>query len=317
MNASIALNNRQVLVTGAGGFLGAALLPQLLARGHGVRALYRSAVPAGLPAGVEAVQGDLLDPLLCRRLCSGVDAVIHLAGQAHVRSTAAEQRRNTLDSTRQLAQAALAVGLRRFLYISSCKARFPAHSPYAAAKREAEALLLALHASGQLDVVCLRPALVYGPGMRGNLATLLRVLQRPFLPAFPAAALPMGMIGRDDCCRAICAALSCAALSGGVWELHDGQVHTLDSLVRDVRAWLQLPPPRLRLPRFCVQLAAGLGGLAGPLLGPAVGMGTYRALYAEPYVHDAGFGRLTGFQPQDSFRALLPVLMAALKESTA
>lgn len=302
----------RILLTGAGGFIGTALLPQLLAAGHTVRALYHRAVPTQLPGGVDAQQGDLLDAGLCRQLCQGMDLVLHLAGRAHVGGSEADQQRNTLDATRVLADAAVLAGVDRFVFVSSSKARFPAHSPYAAAKRAAEDLLLERHARGELQVLCLRPALVYGPGMRGNLATLLRLLRRPFLPLFPGSTVPLGMIAREDCCRAILCALQTEALAGGVWELHDGEAHTLDSIVHEVRSWLQLPPPRLRLPRFCVQLAAGLAGLSAPLTGSSIGPGTFRALYAEPCEQDERFARLTGFHPQHSFRSQLPALMESI-----
>lgn len=302
----------RILLTGASGFLGSMLLSQLLARGHTVRALYRSTVPAQVPAGVEAVQGDLQDQALCRSLCLGVDAVIHLAAQAHVRSSVQDQRRNTFAATCTLAAAAAAAQVQSFIYASSSKARFPAHSAYAAAKLAAEQHLLALHASGALPVICLRPALVYGAGMRGNLATLLRWLQRPQLPVFPASTQPMGMISREDCCTAIALAVEHPALQGGTWELHDGQHYTLDGLVRSTRAYLQLPPPGLALPRICVQWAAQLASLSAPLTGLALGMGTYRALYQEPYIFDTAFCEHTGYRPQHSFHSQLPTLMESL-----
>lgn len=302
----------RILLTGAGGFLGSRLLPQLLARGHTVRALYRSTLPDPLPAGVEVVQGDLLDQALCHSLCQGIDAVIHLAAQAHVGSSAQEQRRSTFDAACTLGAAAAATQVQNFIYISSSKARFPTHSPYAAAKLAAEQHLLVLHASGALPVVCLRPALVYGPGMRGNLATLLRWLQRPQLPVFPASPQPMGMISREDCCTAIALALEHPALQGGTWELHDGQSYSLDALVHSTRAQLQLPPPRFVLPRFCVQWAARLSSFSAPLTGLALGMGTYRALYQEPYTFDTSFSKHTGYRPQHSFQSQLPTLMESL-----
>ncbi len=301
-----------VLLTGSAGFLGSALLRQLLAAGHTVRALYRSALPATVPAGVEAVQGDLLDEPLCRQLCTGIDTIIHLAGQAHVHSTAQDQQRNTFEATATLARAAVAQKVAGFIYISSSKANYPTHSPYAAAKLAAEEYLLGLHARAGLAVTCLRPALVYGPGMQGNLGTLLRWLRRPHLPLFPVSHTPMGMIAREDCCSAIVAALTCPALQGRVWELHDGQHYTLDALVRSVRQYLGLPPPLLGLPRFCVQWAAWLAGLSAPLTGLALGVGTYRALYAEPHSFDDGFHRVTGFRPQHSFHSQLPALMESI-----
>jgi UDP-glucose 4-epimerase len=302
----------RILLTGANGFIGSALLPLLAAGPHELRALYRSRAPAVLPPGVEAMQGDLLQEGVCERACEGIDVIIHLAAQAHAGSSAAQQQRDTLECTRRLAEAACRAGVQRFLYISSSKAAYPAHSAYAAAKRAAEDLLLDLHASRQLRVVCLRPALVYGPGMRGNLATLLRLLRRRFLPLFPASSMPLGMIALQDCCTAIALALDHPELDGSTWDLHDGQHHALDDLVRQTREYLGLPPPLLRLPRICVQLAARLATVSAPLTGVAFGMGTYYALYKEPCALDERFSRATGFRAQHEFRSQLPALMESL-----
>lgn len=301
----------KILLTGAGGFIGSALLPLLVERGHGVRALYRSSMPV-LQAGVENIQGDLADEILCRQICQGVDAVIHLAGQAHVQCSKGSHIRNTYETTSKLAKSAGEEGVQQFIYISSTKANYPAHSAYAAIKLATETHLLQLHAHGDLKVVCLRPALVYGAGMKGNLATLLRWLQRPRLPVFPGSSTPLGMISREDCCQAIVTALECGMVAGRSWELHDGQDYTLESLVQAVRNYLALPQPLLTVPRACMQVAAWLASVSAPFTGISVGLGTYRAMYAEPYRRDDSFSQHTGFHPQQTFYNQLPALMESI-----
>lgn len=301
----------RILVTGAGGFIGSALLPLLVQRGHAVRALYRSSMPAA-QEGIESMQGDLADAELCRRICQGMDAIIHLAGEAHVQSSREAHIRNTYEATIKLAECASQEGLQLFIYISSSKANYPSHSSYAAIKLATETRLLELHARGEIGVACLRPALVYGAGMKGNLATLLRWLQRPRLPVFPRSSMPLGMISREDCCKAIVAALECGKVAGRSWELHDGQAYTLESLVQAVRNYLALPLPLLTVPRSCMQLAAWLASLVAPLTGAALGLGTYRALYAEPYQRDDSFSELTGCHPQHTFYTQLPGLMESI-----
>src|SRR5690606_21508026 len=99
-----------------------------------------------------------------------VDVVIHLAGIAHVGASEADLRAVNLTATLNLARAARLAGAHRFIFISSSKARYPSHSAYGRLKMEAEAQLLAMHHPASFAVICLRPSLVYGPGMRGNLS---------------------------------------------------------------------------------------------------------------------------------------------------
>src|SRR5690606_483776 len=148
-----------------------------------------------------------------------MDAVVHAAGHAHVNASAEVLRVQNLDATLELAAAAKAQGLRKFVFLSSSKAAYPAHSAYARYKAEAEAGLRRLHVPGEFEVVCLRPALVYGKGVRGNLRSLLRVLARRHLPFFVKSSNPLGMVSVQDLCRAIVAALDAESLPDRVWEL--------------------------------------------------------------------------------------------------
>ncbi|MDY6982054.1 MAG: NAD-dependent epimerase/dehydratase family protein, partial [Pseudomonadota bacterium] len=200
------------------------------------------------------------------------------------------------DATLELAHTARAQGVRRFIFVSSSKARYPAHSLYARLKAEAEDALLNMHAE-DFEVVCIRPALVYGRGMRGNLRSLLRVLSRRVMPVFPESAQPLGMISVEDMARALVLAVEVPAFPRQIWELADGQVYTLDGIVRAVRTELNLPQPSVRLPRQLFRMLAALAGLSGA----SFSLGTYRALFEEPYTYDDAFSRHTGFVAEDSF----------------
>lgn len=307
----------KVLLTGAGGYVGSALLhswlPRLSELDITPRALYRHRAPAAMP-GVEVACGDLRESATCERVCAGQEVVLHLAGQAHVSGKGVDHEQNTLGITLALAEAAAHQGVRHFILVSSSKAQFPRHSAYARAKREAEERLLALHAERRLQVTCLRPALIYGPGMRGNLRTLMQFLQRRWLPAFPGSTAPLGMIGLEDCCRALTLALQTPGLTGACWELNDGQPYCLDLIVQAVRRRAGLAPPWLRLPRFSVKWAAGLSGLLAPISGSSFGMATYRALYEEPYRLDDRFAATTGFQAEQTFQSALPALLKDLQK---
>lgn len=180
-----------VLVTGASGFVGSALTQHLVQRGHRVRAAVRHCAP---PAGIECVQAELSPHTDWTAALEGIDTVVHAAARVHVmRDTARAPleafRSVNVEGTARLAEQAAACGVRRFVFLSSVKVLgestppdraladdSPAHpqDDYARSKLEAEQRLLALAAQTGLEVVVVRPPLVYGPGVKGNFAALVR-----------------------------------------------------------------------------------------------------------------------------------------------
>jgi UDP-glucose 4-epimerase len=176
-----ALHGSPVLVTGAGGFVGSAVVGRLLDLGADVRALAGLATDdlQPLPASVHAEHGDIEDTALLDRLVAGVACVYHLAGPPSVVESFAEPARYLrvhAAGTAALVQRCAAAGVPRIVYVSSAEvygaasgtvseehARAP-RSPYGIAKLAAELLLEAHAAAGGAQVSILRPFSLYGPG---------------------------------------------------------------------------------------------------------------------------------------------------------
>lgn len=179
----------RALVTGATGFIGRALVAELLARGHAVRAAVRR--PEDCLAGAETVVlGDLSAATDWRATLRGIDTVFHLAALVHTRGTRhdeAEWERINVASSVALAIAARDAGACRYVFISSVKVmgetsgarpfvESDAPQPqdaYGRSKLAAEQALTAL--GGDLAITIVRPPLVYGPGVRANFLSLLRL----------------------------------------------------------------------------------------------------------------------------------------------
>jgi nucleoside-diphosphate-sugar epimerase len=180
-----------IALTGATGFIGQHLLHGLPKSGHRVRVLLRR--PAGTPMPVaSAVIGDLARPRNMSAALEGVDAVIHSAGATPAMSGVPEDDYRVLntEATINLARAARRAGATRFLFLSSIRAQCgptantvltEAVEPeptdaYGKSKLAAERGLAEL----DLDWVALRAALVYGPGVKGNMAQLMRLARSPY-----------------------------------------------------------------------------------------------------------------------------------------
>lgn len=197
------------LVTGATGLLGSHIAEQLVARGRRVRALVRATSETAFleSLGVELVRGSLADPAACARAVRGVDTVYHAAAKVGDWGRWSEFQVDCIDATRNLAQAASAVGVRRFLHISSTSAYGHPHDraepidesaamgqnlwvwdPYTRSKVECERLLDEHARSAGLAVTVIRPSWLYGERDRTTVARLVERLRQGKVP----------MIGRGD-----------------------------------------------------------------------------------------------------------------------
>lgn len=266
-----------MLVTGGTGFVGGRLVAIL--RGHGarVRALARpaSVIPAAWE-GVEVAPGDLADAAGLARACAGMDTVFHVAGFAHADAAnnpefAARHWTVNAEGTFNLLDAAVAAGVRRFVFVSSVKAvgepgprcvderwDAPPATPYGQAKRAAEERVLAVGQETGVHAVNVRPALVYGPGMKGNLARLLGALRRGGFPPLPETGNRRSLVHVDDLVQALLLAAAQPAAAGQTYFVTDGQPLSGRELYLILRRALGLSIPRWTLPASVLHGAAGL-----------------------------------------------------------
>lgn len=199
-----------ILVTGATGFVGQSLIGELAVRGHTVIPVVRQS--AGLAR--EVIVSDINAPNDLHATLSGCNAVVHLAARVHVIREAAtdplaEFRRVNVEGTLNLARQAAAANVQRFVYISTikvngesglfCERDTPApQDAYGQSKMEAENGLMAFAQSSGMEIVIIRPPLVYGPGVKGNFASLLYSVRRGIPLPFGAIKNRRSLLALDN-----------------------------------------------------------------------------------------------------------------------
>jgi len=244
-----------IAVTGAAGFVGAALCGELYSRGFAVRSVVRSLHSAEPASGVEQIAVSNLDAATdWSSALGGVDCVIHCAARAHVMheteaDALAAYRSENVDGSQRLAEQAAAAGVRRLVYLSSIKVNgestdglprpFGARNdevnpedPYGVSKWEAEQALWAVAASTCLEVVVVRPPLVYGPSVKGNLARLLKLVRLGVPLPFGAVHNQRSLIGLDNLVDLLIRCVDHPAAAGQTLLVSDGEDISTPDLLR-------------------------------------------------------------------------------------
>jgi nucleoside-diphosphate-sugar epimerase len=232
----------KVLVTGASGFVGQALLTRLELAGHGVSAITRSEI------------GDIDGKADWRPHLADIDAIVHLAARVHVMQDTADAplslyRTVNTEGTIRLAEAAREMKVHRFVFVSSIKvngdrsdrhltAQDPAapQDPYAISKWEAEQALAGM--SSDLDVVTLRPPLVYGPHVKGNFRRLIQIIDKGIPLPLARVCNRRSFINLANLTDAICWGLTCPT---GLYLPSDKDDKSTADLIRAIARALGKP----------------------------------------------------------------------------
>jgi UDP-N-acetyl-alpha-D-quinovosamine dehydrogenase len=272
----------RILVTGASGFVGRAVLDALKGQPqHELRAALRAERDLG--PGVECVRiGDIGADTDWRAALDGREVVIHTAARVHVmRETAvdalAEFRKINVAGSLNLARQAARAGVRRFIFISSVKVNGegrpdgrpyvaddePAPAdPYALSKLEAERGLRELAAGTGMEVVIIRPPLVYGPGVRANFLSMMRCLSRGIPLPLGAVHNRRSLVALDNLVDLVLTCIEHPAAANQVFLVSDEEDLSTSELLQRLGRALGRPARLLPVPVPLLELGARLLGRA-------------------------------------------------------
>ena len=269
----------RILITGITGFVGQSLSVRALKNGFKIRCALRK--PVVLSGNIDlVVVGEINGNTDWSVALSDVDVVIHLAARLHIMREKAENpleefRKVNVAGTEHLARAASAMGVKRFVFVSTVKVSgeytlpgqaFAEKDPprpqdaYAQSKHEAEKGLREIAAQTGMEFVFIRPPLVYGPGVKANFGNLMRAVQGGWPLPLGAVHNQRSLVGLDNLVDFIVTCLSHPQAANQIFLVSDGKDLSTTELVRGMAQAAGVPARLLPVPVWALQAGASLLG---------------------------------------------------------
>lgn len=272
----------KILITGASGFVGQALLALLQTRPQcHLRAAVRQSAVGRIPHGIEQVViGDLDAHTDWQAALVGIDVVVHLAARVHILHDRSSNplesfRRVNVAGSMRLAQMAVQAGVKRLVYMSSAKVHgestpaghpFTETSPtlpqdaYGISKLETEQGLHSIAESSGLELCILRPPLVYGAGVRANFETLARAVARGIPLPLGAIANQRSLVGIDNLVDLIAHCLIHPAAANQTFMASDGEDLSTTALIQRMALAMNRSTHLIPIPAWLLTAGASLLG---------------------------------------------------------
>ena len=257
----------RVLVTGASGFVGSKLCAHLIAKGHSVRGTVRRTSDKSLPGVDVQVVSDLSADTNWSEALAGINAVVHCAARVHIMNEASVDplsafREANVKGTACLVKQAIDSAVRRFVYISSIKVNgevtdgnpfraddTPApEDPYGISKWEAEQALRGIADKTDLEVVIIRPPLIYGPGVSANFLKLMQGIMLGVPLPFGAISNSRSMVALENLVDLIETCLSHPEAVDQTFLVSDGEDLSIKSLLQRTAVALGKPARLIPVP---------------------------------------------------------------------
>lgn len=269
------MSREKVLITGANGFVGNSLCKTLALRGYIAHGATR--LPCEFPSAVKNVLvGEINNQTDWKLILGGCDVVIHLAARVHVMQETegnplSEFRKVNVAGTEHLAWSAAAAGVKRLVYVSSIKVNGEEtcndqayteqsnpspQDPYGISKWEAEQALHRVAKETGLEVVIVRPPLVYGPNVKGNFAQMISVIARGVPLPFASVNNKRSLIYVKNLVDALILCATHSAAPGNTYLVSDGEDISTSDLLRKLAFAMEKKSRLFLFPMSLLRLTA-------------------------------------------------------------
>lgn len=306
------VNIKNCLVTGASGFLGSALCKELHERVGSVDVVSRSADCVSYGGAKWTI--DLAREMIPASALNGIDTVFHLAGIAH-----ASQSAHIPDSlylqvnymaSIDLLEKSLSLGVKRFVYISSVKAGFDDSDmdvvdAYSKSKYLAEqAILAAAKKSNTMHIVVLRPCLIYGADVSGNLDSMIKGIVRGWFPSLPRNTGKRSMVSKQDVVAAMLLVAEDGRSHGQSYILADTQPLSAREVQQEIRMALGFDKAYRQIPLTVFKCLATIGDYLEKISGKAMPFNREISdkLFGSSIYSSEKISNELGWSPEDIFK---------------
>ena len=267
-----------ILITGQNGFIGKPLFDLLKQKGHYVRGSVRSKKRTNQNKDI-VVSGDIDSTTDWLDLLKGIEVVIHLANRAHVLNDQSQDpltifRKINVDGTIQLARQAVEFGVKRFIFISSIKVngeqtnKYPftkndkpnPQDPYAISKLEAENALREIAKSSSMEIVIIRPPLVYGQGVKGNFKRLSRLVELGIPLPFASISNKRSLISLENLVQILAKTVTHSKVANQTLLVSDKEDLSTPQLIKKIAASIGKPARLFHFPPALLKIMGKLTG---------------------------------------------------------
>ena len=257
---------QNVLLTGSSGFIGKKLVSAIDSDDISIRLISRSN-----NSNYATELCDLSNESVSSGFMKDVDTVFHLAGIAHDSSSVYEDYfKVNVVATQKLAELAVKSGVKRFIFVSSVKSGGAGEKDlclkednikapegiYGLTKREAEIRLLKIGNDSGMHVSIIRPSLVYGPNVKGNLSKMIKGINQGWFPPLIHVKNKRSMVHVDDVVRAILFVAKNEKANGEIFNLTDGRPYSSQEVYETICSILGKPIPKWGVPVFVFKFIA-------------------------------------------------------------
>ena len=261
--------NRNALVTGSTGFIGSKLLMFLKMKNYNIRTISR-----GVSRDCDNIVCDFERDKIPSSAMESIDVVFHLAGFTHDMRNSSKvnslYRMVNVNSTVELAKLAVMSGVKKFVFVSSvksggvnnfgkCLTERDQNTPdgiYGKTKRQAELDLLRIGNGSNMEISIIRPSLVYGPNVKGNLQFMLSGISKGWFPPLPETGNRRSMIHVDDLVRAIFLVAEDERANGNIFIATDGVLHSSRELYNAMCSAVGKSIPKWSVPKTLFDIAS-------------------------------------------------------------
>jgi UDP-glucose 4-epimerase len=260
---------KNILISGATGFIGKRLVLAIGSSSLNIRVLSRTKNP-----NHDVIICDFEEDSVSNHALTGIDTVFHLAGYAHDMRDASKiadlYYKVNVSATVQLANLAVKSGVKRFVFVSSVKAggsstfggcasekdQGDPEGIYGKTKRDAELKLLKIGKESGMHVSIIRPSLVYGPNVKGNLQLMLSGIKKGWFPPLPETGNKRSMIHVDDLVRAILLVADDDRANGEIFIATDGTPYSSRDIYNAMCSVAGKSIPKWSVPKVLFDLAS-------------------------------------------------------------